>query len=550
MGIYLNPGANRFREMLRSEIYVDKSGMLSYLNKFFATEQKYVCISRPRRFGKSMAANMISAYYDRSTDAKELFQGMDIAQQDDFARYANQQDVLFINMQEFLSETKSIDELLLMLRKSLLWDLLEEYPDFHYFDETNLTRTMKDIFKKTQRQFVILIDEWDCIFREYKDRTAEQKQYLDFLRDWLKDKDYIGLAYMTGILPIKKYGTHSALNMFMEFSMTDAGPIASYTGFTEDEVQKLCQEYQMSFPEIKAWYDGYCLRQTLPAGKSECRTMPIDIYSPRSVVQSMLLGELSDYWNQTETFNALQIYIDMNFEGLKDTILELMAGGSRKIDIRTFSNDMATFHSYEDILTLLIHLGYLGYDSEHKSVFIPNKELMDEFAAATAASKWSEIIKSVKCSDELLQATWQREAETVAKGIEQAHFETSHIQYNSEAALSYTVSLAYYSARQYYTIVRELPTGKGFADLVFLPRQKYADKPAMVVELKWNQSAETAIQQIKEKKYVRALEGYCGEILLVGISYDKETRNHGGEIEVAIEDKKRTVPKLSVVEKT
>ena len=519
MGIYLNPGCNRFLEAVRSEIYIDKSKMLVYLNKVLGTEQKYVCISRPRRFGKSMAANMISAYYDRSTDAKELFQGMEIAGDASFAKYANQYDVIAVNMQKFLSKTQSMTDFLSLLQRRILRELLKEYPSVDYFDVTNLSVCMEDVFSETDRPFIIVIDEWDCIFREYKDKAAEQKQYLDFLRDWLKDSSYVGLAYMTGILPIKKYGTHSALNMFMEFSMTDAGPLAPYTGFTEDEVRGLCMRYAMDFDECKAWYDGYHFEESGA------------IYSPRSVVQSMLFRKFNTYWNQTETFEALRVYIDMDFEGLREAIIALMAGGRKKINVGTFVNDMTTFHSMDDVLTLLVHLGYLGFDFSQSEVFVPNREILKEYVNATQNERWGILVSAIRKSEELLVSTLSQDAGAVAEGIAAAHLETSHLQYNDENALSYTVSLAYYSARQYYTMIRELPTGKGFADLVFVPRPKYADKPALLIELKWNRSAETAIRQIKEKKYVQALAGYSGRILLVGISYDKETREHSCEIE-------------------
>ena len=181
-----------------------------------------------------------------------------------------------------------------------------EYPEFRYFDTSNLTRTMQDVYQQTKCPFVVIIDEWDCVFREYKTNRETQERYLDFLRDLLKDKGYIHLAYMTGILPIKKYGTHSALNMFDEFSMIEPGPLASYVGFTETEVQKLCGQYDMELEEAKNWYDGYSFDKAL------------SVYSPRSVVSCMRLGKIGNYWNQTETFEALQVYIDMNFDGLKD----------------------------------------------------------------------------------------------------------------------------------------------------------------------------------------------------------------------------------------
>ena len=378
---------------------------------------------------------------------------------------------------------------------------------------------MQDIFAESECPFIVIIDEWDCIFREFKHDKAAQEIYLDFLRDLLKDKEYIYLAYMTGILPIKKYGTHSALNMFDEFSMIDPGPLAEYVGFTEKEVEALCQKYQMDINEIKNWYDGYSFEEVEA------------VYSPKSVVSCMRLGKLGNYWNQTETFEALQIYIDMNFEGLRDDILSMIAGETVPVNTRSFTNDMTTFRTEDDVLTLLIHLGYLGYRYADKTVFIPNEEIRSEYVSAIAVSDWGEVSKALKNSADTLQAIWQGREEQVAEGIRQAHFETSHLQYNDENALSYTISLALYAARNFYTVHRELSGGKGFADIVYVPRKRFLDKPALVVELKWDKNAEGAIQQIKEKEYCRSLEEYKGNLLLVGINYDKKTQVHTCKIE-------------------
>ena len=492
MGGYLNPGNEKFGEALNSQIYVDKTGLIEYTNRVMYSNQKYVCVSRPRRFGKSMAANMLAAYYSRGCDSRELFQGLKISKADACEKKLNQYNTIFLNMQEFLSQTSSMDEMLRLVKKSVLWDLFFEYPDINYFDKENFSRAMQDVYQQTKCPFVIIIDEWDCIFREYRENHEAQEQYLDFLRDFLKDKAYIHLAYMTGILPIKKYGTHSALNMFDEFSMTNPGPLAEFVGFTEEEVAALCKQYGRNLSELKEWYDGYHFEKA----KS--------IYSPRSVVTAVLTGICDSYWNRTETFEALRFYIDMNFEGLKD-----------------------------DVLTLLIHLGYLGYDFSYKEVFIPNSEVRGEYINAVAASQWGEVSKALKNSSDTLQAIWQKYPEKVAEGIEQAHFETAHIQYNDENALSYTISLALYAARNFYTVYRELPTGKGLADMVFLPRRQFPDKPALVVELKWNHSAEGALAQIKEKQYCKSLEDYRGNILLVGVNYDKVTREHTCVIEEA-----------------
>lgn len=259
MGSYLNPGSKGFQESLNSEIYVDKTGLIEKTNAVLDTRQKFLCVSRPRRFGKSMAADMLAAYYERGEDADLLFRSLKISKAESYRAHLNQYDVIKVNIQEFLSMTGSMDEMLSMLKKYLVFDLMEHFDDVRFRDESNLIQVMKDIYAKTKRAFVILIDEWDCLFREYQQDQDSQKKYLDFLRAWLKDKEYVALAYMTGILPIKKYGSHSALNMFTEYSMTDPGELAEYFGFTGQEVAQLCQKYEMDFDEAKAWYDGYGL---------------------------------------------------------------------------------------------------------------------------------------------------------------------------------------------------------------------------------------------------------------------------------------------------
>ena len=519
MGIYLNPGNNKFKRAVNSDIYVDKTGLIKYTNSIVDTLQSCVCVSRPRRFGKSMAADMLTAYYSKGCDSRELFSSLEIAKDESFEEHLNKYDTIFLNMQEFLSRSSNVKELLERVEGKVIRELKKQYPDVELYDENDLAETMQDIFAESECPFIVIIDEWDCIFREFKHDKAAQEIYLDFLRDLLKDKEYIYLAYMTGILPIKKYGTHSALNRFDEFSMIDPGPLAEYVGFTEKEVEALCQKYQMDINEIKNWYDGYSFEEVE------------SVYSPKSVVSCMRLGKLGNYWNQTETFEALQIYIDMNFEGLRDDILSMIAGETVPVNTRSFTNDMTTFRTEDDVLTLLIHLGYLGYRYADKTVFIPNEEIRSEYVSAIAVSDWGEVSKALKNSADTLQAIWQGREEQVAEGIRQAHFETSHLQYNDENALSYTISLALYAARNFYTVHRELSGGKGFADIVYVPRKRFLDKPALVVELKWDKNAEGAIQQIKEKEYCRSLEEYKGNLLLVGINYDKKTQVHTCKIE-------------------
>ena len=334
------------------------------------------------------------------------------------------------------------------------------------------------------------------------------------------------MAYMTGILPIKKYGSHSALNMFTEYSMTDPGDLAEYFGFTEDEVKKLCAEYQMNYEETKAWYDGYHLRV-----HQRTKVFDYAMYNPKSVVEAMMRHKYGTYWNRTETYEALKVYIQMNMDGLKDAVIEMLGGESVRVNTGTFMNDMTTFATRDDVLTLLVHLGYLTYDSDAEKVSIPNREVAQEYVNAVSTMDWHEVARSIEASRKLLEALWKMDEAAVAKGVEQAHKEISVLQYNNENALSCTINLAFYFAREYYTIVRELPTGKGFADIVMIPRKLHIDKPAVVIELKWDKSVSGAIEQIKRNEYIDVLRDYKGNLLLAGINYSKKTKKHTCMIE-------------------
>ncbi|MCM1498326.1 MAG: AAA family ATPase [Clostridium sp.] len=438
MGVYLNPGNDAFNRACNSEIYIDKTGMLALTNKVIDTKQNCICVSRPRRFGKSMAAEMLAAYYGRECDSSKLFEPYKIAQCADYEKHLNQYNVIALNMQNFLSISKSAEELTAYLQSEIIEELRENYSDKLLGEEKFLSMALEKLYSRTKERFVFIFDEWDCIFRERGYALEEHKKYLDFLRNLLKDRVYVSLVYMTGILPIKKYGTHSALNMFDEYSMTNPGEYAQYVGFTEEEVEALCTRYHMDFEKEKEWYDGYVFEDDL------------HIYNPKSVVDSMRRKKLSSYWTQTETYEALKIYIDMNFDGLKDAIVRMIAGEGATIRTDRFQNDMTTFSSKDDVLTLLVHLGYLAFDGRTSKVFIPNTEILGEFRNAIEGEQWKEVIASIEKSEQ---------------------------------------------------------------------------------ELKYDQSAEGAIAQIKEKKYVESLREYQGNLLLVGINYDKGTKKHECVIE-------------------
>lgn len=524
MGVYLNPGNEKFQKALRSKIYVDKTGMLDYTNSMINTEQCQICVSRPRRFGKSIAANMLAAYYSKGCDSKNIFCDLSIAELSDYKKHLNQYNVIKLDMNDFrfrkdseTGERVTAIKTVQLVQIEIIKELGEQFLGIDLGTDEDLPLALTNVNKFCGEQFIIIIDEWDTIFREDKEDTEAQKQYIELFRGLFKNsnsQNFLALAYITGILPIKKYGTQSALNNFREFTMINPKVLAEYVGFTEKEVQRLCQEYEMDFEEARKWYDGYSFRRVQ------------HIYSPNSVINAMLDAEFDNYWTRTETYESLKYYITMNFNGLKDAVVQMIAGARCKVNPDKFQNDMTSFESRDDILTLLVHLGYLAYDFKEKQVYIPNEEVRSEFRNAIEGAGWDAVIKAISASEGILQATWRGDEKAVAEGIEQVHMSnTSILSYNDENSLSCIISLAYYCAINEYTLIREFPTGKGYADVVFLPRCHSA-KPAMVVELKWNKSAEGAIKQIRERRYISALEEYQGNILLVGINYDEKTKIH------------------------
>lgn len=514
LGIYLNPGNGEFKNTINKMIYVDKSLLIEKISTYSKAINQYICISRPRRFGKSTDANMLVAYYSKGCDSHNLFDHLKISNTKNYEIDLNQHNVIHLNMQDFLSMTNSIEDMLILLSEEVIFELTQKYPVTT--SRNILSLVLSRIFSQYNESFIFIIDEWDCVFRDFKQDKEAQEKYLDFLRNLLKDKSYVKMCYMTGILPIKKYGTHSALNMFDEISMIEPRSYSEFMGFTEEEVKALCEEYNVDFTMMQYWYNGYHLKEN------------ISIYSPRSVTASIADHNFLNYWSQTETFEALKEYIDLNFDGLKENITAMMAGMKVDIDISSFQNDMTTFHSKDDVMTLLIHLGYLGYDSINQKVYIPNNEVNGTFITSVKNSNWNIVSTMLKNSKNLLEATWNLDAKKVAEYIQEAHYETSILQYNDENALSYTISLAYIAAKEFYTIIRELPTGKGYADIAFIPKM---DKPAMLIELKYNHDVETGIDQIKKKNYPKGLEHYQNNLLLISISYDKTTKEHSCMIE-------------------
>lgn len=522
MGIYVNRGNGNFARAIKSQIYVDKTGLLEYTNEVLDTEQRYICNSRPRRFGKSMAAGMLAAYYGKGCDSRALFKGMKISQKLSFEEHLNKYDVIHLDIAYLLVQKKDAVETVSFIQKSVIDELKTLYPGVISDEEQNLPLAMSAVHFATGAGFIVIIDEWDAIFREDIFDKRGQQAYIQMLRGLFKgeqSKDFIRLAYLTGILPVKKYKNESSLNNFREFTMVNPKQLSEYIGFTEDEVRELCETYHMDFTETARWYDGYSFRKVK------------HVYNPNAVVNAMLDGEYDNYWTNTASYESLKEYILMNYDGLRDSVVQMLAGGKCIVDTKTFQNDMTSIKSRDDVLTVLIHLGYLAYDTDRKKAYIPNEEVRSVFVKAVEETDWTPVIQAIRESDRLLQATWEKDAGTVADRIDKVHMEnTSIIRYNDENSLSCIITLAYYNAINEYTLIRELPSGKGYADIVFLPR-KYSDKPAMVIELKYDKSAKCAIEQIKDRKYPEALKDYCGNLLLVGISYSKADKKHSCVIE-------------------
>ena len=524
MGSYLNPGNEAFAVALNSEIYVDKTGLLTYTNKVMNTLQGYICNSRPRRFGKSITANMLTAYYSKGCSSKEMFSGLEISRAKDFEKHLNQYDVLHWDIQWCMEPAGGPEQIVSYISEKTISELKEYYPHILPEEIRSLPEALSRINAASGTKFIVIIDEWDVLIRDEAADLKTQEEYINFLRAMFKGTEptkYIQLAYLTGILPVKKEKTQSALNNFKDYSMLHAGPIAPYVGFTETEVQKLCEVYGQKFEEVKRWYDGYQI------GKYH-------VYNPNAVVNLMLEGEFQSYWSGTASYEAIVPLINMDFDGLKSAVIEMLSGDHVPVDVTSFQNDTVSFANKDDVLTYLIHLGYLAYDRTFRTAFIPNEEIRQELILATKRKKWNELIVFQKESEQLLKDTIQMNGNAVAKEIEKIHMEyTSVIQYHNENSLSCVLTIAYLSSIQYYfKPIRELPTGRGFSDFVFLPKPEYRyDFPALVVELKWNKNAETALDQIKRQHYPASIASYTGDILLVGVNYDKKTKVHECRIE-------------------
>ena len=515
MGKFLNKGNDGFRAVRNSE-FVDKSRLIEIVNATLNTERQFTCVSRARRFGKSIGAEMLYSYYDQWSASEELFADLQIYQSESFKKHFRRYPVLYLDMTDFVTRYNKSNDIVDYIQTDVIEELTETYPEVQYKEKGNLADVLFAIASQAhQEKFIMIVDEWDAILREWPEESNASEQYINLLRGLFKStnsKSTFAGVYMTGILPIKKYNTQSALNNFHEYSMVQPGPMADCFGFTAEEVRELCAKHNMDYESLAEWYDGYQI--------GGCR----ELFNPKSVMAALYNQYCDNYWANTGTYDTVATYIRMNFDGLKDDVVRLLAGESCSVDTTSFQNDLNVVRSKDDVLTLLIHLGYLSYDREELTCRIPNREVATEFKNAIVSDTgWEVIANAIKQSERLLAETINGNSEAVATAIDAIHADnTSILQYNDENSLACVLTIAYYTAKRSYMMVRELPAGKGFADLVLLPRPS-CKQPAVVLELKYNQSAETAITQIHNKRYPDALKSYTGDVVLVGINYDKQS---------------------------
>ena len=523
MGLYLNPNADAFMEDKGTRIYVDKSLLIRELNSIVSTKEDFVCLSRPRRFGKSMAGNMISAYYSKGCDTREVFSQMKLGQEPGFDKYLNNFNVIKLDLNELYQKSKTEDlemDLISFMQKAVTDEFKEQYSDIE-FESNSISSCILQVYKQLGEKFVIIIDEYDVLIREQVPQKLFDS-YLSLLNALFKGttiRPAIALAYITGIIPIVRDKVQSKLNEFAEYTMLDAAQFAPHVGFTAEETKALCEQYGCDFAEFQRWYDGYKLSDE------------VSLFNPKSVTSSISRKRMGSYWSATGSFEALKDYIMMDFKGIKQDVIDMISGKSVPVNVTKFQNTLQSITNKDNAFTYLIHLGYLSYNYEEQTCCIPNEEVRLEWVnAIDDEENYAPIMELIKTSKKLLDATVEGNEEAVAKALDAAHTEvTNPLTYNDEHCFQSAICLAYFYANTRYTLFKELPTGKGYADLVLIPY--LPNIPAMVIELKHNKSAGSALQQIKDKNYCQALNNYKGDLLFVGVNYEEKTKEHSCKIE-------------------
>lgn len=522
MGLFVNPGMGSLLEDMNDDIYVDKSLIIAELNRCYGSRRRFVCVSRPRRFGKTMVGNLVAAYYTRGADARGVFGRLKIGRERGWDAHLNRANVVKIDMNWFYGVYGRSGRVVEGLTRDVVAELAAEFPGAGLEPEMNLAVAVVRVYAATGVRFVFIVDEYDVLFRERGVSRADQDEYLSLLNTLFKASagaEAVALAYLTGILPIARDKVQSKLNNFDEYTMLRPMEMAPHLGFTLSEVRALCDEAGVDYAECLRWYDGYRLSES------------VSVCNPNSVCMAVRTGAFGDYWNSTGSYRAVSDYVDMNFDGSRDGIAAMLAGGGVRVDVRSFLNTLSDFGGRDDLFTYLVHLGYLAYDGASGECRIPNGEMRGEWVVALARSRcFRGMADVVEASRDLLAATLAADEEAVARGLDRAHQEaTSPLTYNNEGSLQSAIGMAYFYARADYNIVREMPAGRGYADMAFLPLRP--GRRAFVVELKMAGAPGGAVAQARGRRYADALAPYGGEALIVGVAYDSKTKRHTCKIE-------------------
>ena len=505
MGFYLNSRTaySLYQNEAGQTYFVDKSEMLKELFPFVKAGNKHICLTRPRRFGKTIMANMVASFFTKACDTKVLFDQLAIAKDPEYDVYRNQYDMVHISFNDVPRNCRSYEQYISRIEERLLKDLQREFPDVEFNMEDAVWDAFMTLYMEhPEIQFIFVLDEWDFIFHQDFVTETDKKAYLVFLRSLLKDRPYVRLTYMTGILPISKYSSGSELNMFMEYTMARSRTFSEYFGFSDMEVDMLYDRYcsvqqgtrYVAREELRRWYDGYA---TLSG---------VRLYNPRSVVLALSNNSLDNYWTSSGPYDEIFYYIRNNVDSVRDDLALMVSGESVPTKIQEYAATSQNLKTKEEILSAMVVYGFLSY--ENGTVSIPNKELMDKFSDMLKREiSLGYVYQLAKESEKMLQATLAGDTRTMEEILELAHdTETPMLSYNHETELSAVVNLVYLSARDIYRVEREEKAGKGFVDFIFYPETPLATD-GIILELKVGHSPEEAIAQIKKKNYMVRFTG-------------------------------------------
>ena len=517
---------DRYRAVLNSPYFVDKTLLLEELIPLLCQEQRFVCITRPRRFGKTVMANMIGAFFQKGADSCDIFDNLLIAGKEDYKNHLNRHNVIFIDFSEMPENCSSYSQYISRILSGLKQDLSNAFPELDIDKEKSVWDILTAVFEKNGQKFIFIMDEWDAVFHMSFITEDNRKEYLQFLKLLLKSKSYVELAYITGILPIAKYSSGSELNMFQEYDMATKIRYSEYFGFLDSEIDMLYERYtkntvnpRITRQELKEWYDGY----HTASGER--------LYNPRSVVCALSDGQLASYWTSSGPYDEIFYYIRNDLEHIRDDLALMVCGESVDARIGEFAAFSMDLKTKNQIYSAMVVYGLLTYDDGR--VLIPNRELMlkyDELLQTEDSLGY--VYRLAARSEQMLKATLAGDTDTMAEVLEYTHdTEIPVLSYNHETELAAVVNLVYLAARDRYRVEREDKAGKGFVDFIFYPLRR--NDPCMILELKVDHTPEEAIHQIKEKKYISRFSGklgelpqYTGRILAVGIGYKKKTKQH------------------------